>query len=101
MSGLKKRQFQNVFPFIACQQFTVDPASTATGAQTSTTVTVPGASVGCLAFAALGVSQAGLMVQAYVSAANTVTLTFFNLSGGAIDLASSTVTVVVMQPRVN
>jgi hypothetical protein len=101
MSGLKKRQFQATFPFVAVQQFTVDPASTGTGAQTTTTVTVKGAAVGHLAFASLGVSQANLLVQAFVSAADTVTLVFFNLSGGSIDLASSTVNVIVLQPRVN
>jgi hypothetical protein len=42
-----------------------------------------------------GVDEAGLVRRAYVSAANTVTIATTNTTGGAVNLASTTVQLVI------
>jgi hypothetical protein len=42
-----------------------------------------------------GVSEGGLVRRAYVSAANTVTIASTNTTGGAVNLASTTVQLVI------
>jgi hypothetical protein len=42
-----------------------------------------------------GVSEAGLVRRAYVSAANVVTIATTNTTGGAVNLASTTVKLVI------
>jgi hypothetical protein len=74
---------------------TYNAPNIAAGGSTSTTVTVTGAAVGDLASVALGISTAGLQVTASVTAANTVTVVLANLTGAAIDLASTTLSVTV------
>lgn len=76
---------------------TYDAASVASGASTTTTVAVTGAALGdYVPLVSLGVSQAGLAANAYVSAANTVTVVLVNNTGGAVDLASTTLRVGVI-----
>lgn len=72
---------------------TVDPPNLASGAAAQTTVTVSGARAGDLATASFDPANAGVMVVANVTGADTVTVTFFNVSGGAIDLPSGTLRV--------
>lgn len=70
---------------------TWDPADTATGAYTSTTLTINGAAIGDTV--AVGFSQAvpaGALLVGAVTASNTVTVTLFNNTGGNVDLASGT-----------
>jgi hypothetical protein len=70
---------------------TWNPASVADDAMTSTTVTVTGAAVGDTV--TVGFSQAvpaGALLAGAVTATNTVTVTLFNKTGGALDLASGT-----------
>jgi hypothetical protein len=70
---------------------TWDAASTADGAMTSTTVTVTGATLGMLARASFSLAvPAGAVLSAAVTASDTVTVTLFNKTGGALDLASGT-----------
>ncbi len=70
---------------------TWDPASTADGAMTSTTVTVTGATVGMPADVGFSVAvPAGAILSGNVTAADTVTVTLFNKTGGVLDLASGT-----------
>ena len=77
---------------------TYDAPSIATGGTTTTTVTVTGASVGdYVRSPSFGVSLAGLMATAYVSSANTVTVVLYNPTAGAIDLASTTLSIEVMK----
>lgn len=70
---------------------TFDPASLADGAGTTTTVTVTGAALGDIALASFSAALQGIMVTAWVSAANTVSVRFQNETGGALDLASGTI----------
>lgn len=63
----------------------------------TTTVTVTGADLGDFALASLGIDVAGISVTAYVSAANTVSVRLQNESGGALDLASTSLKVLVIK----
>jgi hypothetical protein len=67
-----------------------DPPSLATLGYTSSAHTVTGASVGDYAEASLSVDQAGVIISAYVSAANTVTLSLFNPTTGTVNIPAGT-----------
>lgn len=76
---------------------TKDWDDTADGVQaTAATLTVPGASLGDPAFAAMSVDHALVNIHAYVSAANTVTVILQNESGGSVNLAEATMHVYVL-----
>ena len=70
-----------------------DPPSIASGTISTTTVTVSGASLGDFATASFSLPNAGVQLLAQVTAANTVTVAFWNVTGGAIDLAAGTLRV--------
>ena len=75
---------------------TYDAPSIAAGASATTTVTVTGAALGdYVSNVSLAASSGGLTVTGYVSAANTVTVVLANLTGAAVDLASTTLSVEV------
>lgn len=69
---------------------TWDPASVAAGAQTTTTVTVPGAALGDVVGVSFSLDLQGMQLTGYVSAADNVTAVLRNGTAGAIDLASGT-----------
>lgn len=78
---------------------TFDAGNLIDAAGQTTTVTVTGAALGdFVAGVSFGVDLQGITVNAYVSAADTVSIRLQNESGGAIDLASTTVRVLV-RPR--
>jgi hypothetical protein len=59
-------------------------------------VTVPGVALGDMVIGmSVGVSEAGLVRRAYVSAANTVTIVTYNPTGSSVDLASTTLTMII------
>jgi hypothetical protein len=60
------------------------------------TVTVTGAALGDYVIASLGVDVAGLVIAAYVSAADTVTYVVTNTTGAAVDLASATFRLLIL-----
>ena len=70
---------------------TWDAASIADGDEEAATVTVTGAVVGDYAIASLSIDITDLVLDAQVTAADTVTCVLANNTGGAIDLASATV----------
>jgi len=73
---------------------TWDPASIADGAMTSTTVTVSGARTGSPVYVAFSNAvPAGALLAGNVTANGEVTVTLFNKTGGALDLASGTLSV--------
>lgn len=76
---------------------TWNPSSIASGATTTTTLTVSGASLGDFTLASFSLSLAGLQLTSYVSAADTVTVVLSNLTGSAVDLASGTLAVLVLK----
>jgi hypothetical protein len=89
-------QFRGLFSDTWSVSCTLDPASLVDGAGSSDTIAVPGVALGdavvCFSF---GVDKAGVVCHAYVSAANVVTVRLQNESGGTVDLASTTVKVLV------
>ena len=80
---------------------TLDSASVASGAAgaATDTITVAGVALGDMIIGmSLGVSEAGIVRRAYVSAANTVTVATDNLTGSSVDLASTTIKLVIARP---
>jgi hypothetical protein len=68
-----------------------DPPSVADGAQTNKTVSVPNASVGDTVAVGFSVAvPAGALLVGAVTSTGTVTVTLFNKTGAALDLASGT-----------
>lgn len=76
-----------------------DPPSIAAGASTTTTVSALGAAVGDPAVASFTGTLNGIQTRAEVTATHTVTVTFTNPTGGAIDLAPATVRVLVFKQQ--
>jgi hypothetical protein len=75
---------------------TLDSASVADQAAGTDTVTVAGVVLGDMVIGmSAGVDEAGLVRRAYVSAANTVTIATTNTTGGAVNLASTTIKLVI------
>lgn len=80
---------------------TLDSASVATGAAgaATDTITVAGVALGDMVIGmSVGVSEAGVVRRAYVSAANTVTVATDNLTGSSVDLASTTIKMIIARP---
>ena len=75
---------------------TLDAGSLVDGAGESDTVAVPGVALGDMVLGvSFAVSEAGMSVTAYVSAADTVTIRVQNESGSTVDLASCKIRLVV------
>jgi hypothetical protein len=92
------RQFQGIFDVIPFKA-TVDFGSVGDDAEDAANITVPGAALGDLVLIAPGVDVTDGQLTATVTAANTVTAVFSNVTGGAINLASQTLTGVVLSPK--
>lgn len=75
---------------------TVDPASIASGAGLTGTIAVKGAALGDYVLASFSLDQAGLELSSYVNDGDSVTWDLQNVTGGAVDLASGTMRVVVL-----
>jgi len=89
-------QFRGLFSDTWEVQCTLDAGSVSTGATDTDTVTVPGVALGDVVLGfSHGVSEAGLIKRAYVSAANTVTIATYNPTAGSVNLASTTVTLII------
>jgi hypothetical protein len=89
-------QFRGIFSDTWAVTCTLDSASVADQAAGTDTVTVSGVALGDVVMAmSAGVDEAGLVRRAYVSAANTVTIATTNTTGGAVNLASTTVKLVI------
>ena len=89
-------QFRGLFTDTWDVSCTLDSASVDAAATATDTVTVPGVALGDMVIGmAIGVSEAGLVRRAYVSAANTVTIVTYNPTAGSVDLASTTLNIIV------
>lgn len=94
------QQFQGVYSRVWTVRATINVDSLAAGAGDNDAVAVPGVALGDVVHAiSLGVDQAGVSVTGYVSAANVVTLRFQNGTGAPVDLASTTLRLVVGRPN--
>lgn len=74
---------------------TYDPPSLADAAGTTTTLTVPGASIGDFVAVSFSLDLQGILVCGWVSAADTVSVRFQNETGGPLDLAPGILKVLV------
>jgi hypothetical protein len=86
INGAAGNTVSGVTPFVGTA--TYDPPSLANGARTTTTVTVTGARFGDRVSATFSVNTAGVDISAWVSASDTVTVSFYNNTGVNVDIAS-------------
>lgn len=76
---------------------TFDPGNLASDEEdASTTVTVTGAALGDMAFCSFSLDNDDVVMSCSVTAANTVTVNYKNTSGGAKNLGSGTLRVLVI-----
>ena len=88
--------FRGIFSDTWLVTATLDAGSLVDGAGESDTVAVPGVALGDMVLGvSFAVSEAGMSVTAYVSAADVVTIRVQNESGGTVDLASCKIRLVV------
>lgn len=94
-----RAQFGGLFSQFFTYLGTLDVASLADGVGATSTLTVLGVALGDQVLAiSMGVDLQGITVTGYVSAANTVSIRFQNESAGTLDLASTTIRVLVGRP---
>jgi hypothetical protein len=92
-------QFRGLFTDTWDVSCTLDSASVGTGATATDTVTVAGVLLGDMVLGmSVGVSEAGLVRRAYVSAANTVTIVTYNPTAGSVNLDSTTLQLIIGRP---
>jgi hypothetical protein len=95
-----RASFQGIFDQLFTYKGTYDLTSLVDAAGATATYTVPGVALGDFVLAvSLGVDVAGISVTAYVSAANTVSVRYQNESAGTLDLASTTIRILVARPN--
>jgi hypothetical protein len=92
-SGTAGASIRNVSPNPFSLSQVYDPGSISNNSIASVALTVPGVTFGMICSAVLSISASGLVLSAQVSAADTITVTLTNNTGGAVDLASSTLSV--------
>ena len=91
-------QFRGLFSDTWDVSCTLDSASIATTATATDTVAVPGVALGDMVIGmSVGVSEAGLVRRAYISAANVVSIRVQNESGSTVDLASCKIRLAVVR----
>jgi hypothetical protein len=96
----KRMQFQDLVDrvFVYTAALNLGNAATGSGTLASSDVTVPGVALGDVVIGvSLGVDTVDAVVQAAVTAADTVTVTLLNNTAGAVDLASTTVRIVTLR----
>jgi hypothetical protein len=91
-------QFRGLYSNTFLVRATLNADELVDGAGDTDTVTVPGVALGDMVLSAsLSVDVAGLIVEAYVSSDNTVSIRFQNETGDTVDLASATLRLVVVR----
>lgn len=95
-------QFNALFHNVIVYSGALDLANAATGSGTfaSTDVTVVGARLGDFVLVSLAIDTIDTAVIAAVTANDIVTVTVLNNTAGAVNLASATVRIAVLQPSV-
>jgi hypothetical protein len=95
-----KQQFQGIFNEMWAVKALMDVGNLTDGTGETNTVAVPGVTLGDVVLGvSLGVDIAGMSVSAYVSAANVVSVRVQNESGGTLNLAETTIKLVVARPN--
>jgi hypothetical protein len=91
-------QFRGLYTDTFLVRASLNADSLEDGAGDTDTVAVPGVALGDMVLSAsLAVDVAGLIVTAYVSAANVVSIRFQNETGGTVDLAAATLRLVIVR----
>ena len=91
-------QFRGLFSDTWVVRATLDAGSLVDGAGETDDITIPGVALGDMVIgASLGVDLVGLTVTGYVSAANTVKFRIQNESTATVDLASTTMKIVIVR----
>ena len=91
-------QFRGLFSDTWSVKATLDASSLTDGTGETNTISVPGVALGDIVMnISMGVDVSGISITSYVSAAGVVSIRFQNESGGALDLASTTVKCVVVR----
>ena len=80
-----RRQFQDVFDYVIPFDANIDDDSLAAQVAGQCDITVTGAAIGDLVLVEVVADRAAQLLQGYVSAADTVTLTTFNVEGTDAD----------------
>jgi len=89
-------QFRGMFSDTWVVTATLDAGSLADGAGETDTIAVPGVALGDMVLGcSFAVSEVGMTVTGYVSAADVVSLRVQNESGSTVDLASTKIRIVV------
>lgn len=89
-------QFRGMFSDTWVVTATLDSGNLIDQAGANDNVTVPGVALGDMILGfSFGVDLAGMTVTAYINAADTVTIRVQNESGGTINLASTTIRLVI------
>ncbi|MDE2097311.1 MAG: hypothetical protein KGL39_08720 [Patescibacteria group bacterium] len=94
-----RNQYQGLFTQDITAKVSVTIPSVLTNAGTSATATITGAAIGDEVHVIPQVSVAGLLLSAYVSAANTVTIVARNDSGSTVNLGAQTFYIRVSRPN--
>ena len=91
-------QFRGLFSDTWAVRATLNAGELVDGAGETDDITISGVALGDMVIgASLGVDLVGLSVTGYVSAANTVKFRIQNESGSTVDLASTTLRLVVVR----
>lgn len=91
-----RRQFQDVFEEVYTGSVTFDPANILDGDEIAQNITVTGAALGDVVLAvSSSIDVTDLVLDAQVTAANTVTAVLANNTGAAVNLGSTKVRIVV------
>ena len=95
------RNYNTTYNYLTARETNVTPGSIAALANATYNVTVDGVKLGDIARASISYASSALIVNASVTAANTVAVTLFNLSGSAVDPGTISYTnVVVTRPAI-
>ena len=101
--GQARAQFGGLFSDVFASLSTgVDIASLIDAAGATQTIAVPGVRLGDMVIGmGWSIDLAGITVTAYVSASDVVSMRVQNESGGTVDLAPATVTLLIGRPDPN
>lgn len=83
---------------VVFQSGTYDPPSLANGSGATTTLSATGAAVGDHVRVSFSQPLQGVMLNAWVSAADTISVRFHNQTGATVDLASGTIYATCIKP---
>ena len=98
------KQFQGLFaviPFKATVDFGSAGANDAAASTASSTIAVAGAELGDFVLVAPGIDVTDITLSAQVTTTDVVTATVHNGTTDAVNLASQTITGVVLKPNAN